>query len=239
MSGARRIAIGMLGERHVGILQCLANAIGAATYSDPPFNGQQGRQRLFRDIIGRVAFHEIVETGTFRGDTAAFMARESGLPVFTCEHSPRHFSFSRTRFVLDRDVRVAHIDSREFLAAHFAKANGERRSAFVYLDAHWGPDLPLFEETRILFAAPHDVVVMIDDFRVPDDPGYRCDSYGPGATLELDYLRIGELPETRIFFPAVPSGEETGACRGCVVLAREGPTAAALRTSRLLRPWTA
>ena len=109
---------------------------------------------------------------------------------------------------------------------------------FVYLDAHWGPDLPLFEETRILFASSSGIVVMIDDFQVPDDPGYAFDSYGPAATLNLEYLRLGEIPEARVFFPALPSSAETGARRGCVVLAKAGPMADALAALDSLRTWS-
>lgn len=99
--------------------------------------------------------------------------------------------------------------------------------------------MPLFEETRLLLASPSPVVVMIDDFAVPDDPGYAFDSYGPSATLNLEYLRLAEIPEARIFFPALRSSEETGARRGCVVLAKAGSMAEVLVTLPSLRPWDA
>jgi hypothetical protein len=98
--------------------------------------------------------------------------------------------------------------------------------------------LPLFEETRILFALSSGIVVMIDDFQVPDDLGYSFDSYGTAATLNLAYLRLGEIPETRVFFPALPSLAETGARRGCIVLAKAGPLADGLATLDSLRAWS-
>jgi hypothetical protein len=51
------------------------------------FNGQPGRQRLFLGLMRAIRFDEIVETGAFRGDTVAFMAARSGLPVFASECS--------------------------------------------------------------------------------------------------------------------------------------------------------
>jgi hypothetical protein len=233
----RAIARG-IGEKQFGSCQFLRHALRGELTEAAAFNGQSGRQKLFLDLMRAIRFDEIVETGTFRGDTAAFMALRSGLPVFTSESSPRHYGYSRTRFVLDPKVRVAFSDSRAFLRAHFGKRDQAGKTAFVYLDAHWGLDLPLFEEIRILFALPSGIVVMIDDFQVPDDPGYSFDSYGPAATLNLEYLRLGEVPEARVFFPALPSSAETGARRGCVVLAKAGPLADALAALDSLRVWS-
>jgi hypothetical protein len=227
----------VIGERQFGSCQFLRHALRGEVKDATAFNGQLGRQKLFRDLMRVIRFDEIVETGTFRGDTAAFMALQSGLPVFTSESSPRHYGYSRTRFALDRKVRVAFSDSRAFLRAHFGKRDHAGNRTFVYLDAHWGPDLPLFEETRILFALSSGVVVMIDDFQVPDDRGYAFDSYAPGATLNLEYLRLGEIPEARVFFPALRSSAETGARRGCAVFAKTGPLADALAGLDSLRTW--
>ncbi len=66
-------------------------------------------------------------------------------------------------------------------------------------------------------------MVVIDDFRVPDDEGYRFDDYGPGKALTWDYVGpIAERYGATAAYPATPSAEETGARRGCVVLARAG-----------------
>ena len=55
-----------------------------------PFNGQEFRRRIFREILGaEPKVDVIVETGTYRGTTTEFMATTSGLPVFTVEADPR------------------------------------------------------------------------------------------------------------------------------------------------------
>lgn len=59
---------------------------------------------------------------------------------------------------------------------------------FAYLDAHWGEDLPLAEKLEIVFSWDSDAIVMIDDFQVPDDPGYAYDDYGPGKALTPDLV---------------------------------------------------
>jgi hypothetical protein len=230
-----------IGEKHFGMGQYLRDALSGSLRDDAAFNGQRGRRQLFFEIVRAFDVGEIVETGTFRGDTTAFMSRVTGRPVSTCESSPRHYGYARARFAFNPGIRVVRSDSRDFLRSHLGntKARGAQGNGgvFAYLDAHWGPDLPLYEETRILFASRSVAVVMIDDFAVPDDSGYRFDSYGPAATLNLEYLRLDELPDVRIFFPRLRSAEETGARRGCVVLAQSGPAAAALTGLPSLRPW--
>lgn len=62
---------------------------------------------------------------------------------------------------------------------------------------------------------------MIDDFQVPGDEGYSYDDYGPGKRLCLDYLQPLSQFKLTAFFPTLPSREETGGKRGCVVLGDE------------------
>jgi len=90
---------------------------------------------------------------------------------------------------------------------------------FAYLDAHWEADLPLAEELEIVFGWDSDAIVMIDDFQVPDDPGYGYDDYGPGKALTPDLVD----PACRAFgleqlYPVLASANETGVKRGCVIL---------------------
>jgi hypothetical protein len=71
---------------------------------------------------------------------------------------------------------------------------------------------------------------------VPGDPGYGFDDYGAGRQLALPYLAPLGAPELTAFFPAVPSGQETGARRGCVILATTPAIAQHLRGIATLRP---
>ena len=90
---------------------------------------------------------------------------------------------------------------------------------FAYLDAHWGPDLPLREELEIIAAHWKRAVVMVDDFEVPGDSGYGFDDYGDGAALTESYLRrAAALGSWTVRYPVAPSTVETGSRRGCCVL---------------------
>lgn len=179
-----------------------------------PLNGQEGRQRMVRDLARTVKFDEVVETGSFRGNSTEFFAYVTGLPVHTIEADPRFFQYAAKRLAPCSQVTVEQGDSRPFLRRLADRP--ERRTSLFYLDAHWQEDLPLREEVEIIAAGWDRGVVVIDDFEVPDDPGYTFDDYGPGKRLCVDYL-----PDVgwKLFFPSLASAEETGGRRGCAVLA--------------------
>jgi hypothetical protein len=89
---------------------------------------------------------------------------------------------------------------------------------------------------EIIFSACPNAVVMIDDFRVPDDPGYGYDDYGPGRVLDCQYLESAARRHGLvILYPALPSAEETGSRRGCVVLAKAAIWEKSLLATGLLR----
>jgi hypothetical protein len=202
-----------------------------------PFNGQSGRQELFRGLINAVAPVAIIETGTYRGTTTELMA-ESGVPIYSVEGLARNYGFSRARLWRTKDVHLYRGDSRKFLRQLFAgKLRSLRgRTVFAYLDAHWDADLPLREELEIIFDHCPATVVMIDDFRVPNDPGYQFDDYGQGKVLELVYIEpILSAYDLEAFYPSTPSSEETGAKTGCVVLANKEIHGESLRDLPLLR----
>ena len=67
--------------------------------------------------------------------------------------------------------------------------------------------------------------------------GVLDDVHGPGAVLNLDYLRPWDIPGVRVYFPVQRSADEDGARRGCVVLAREGPFGDVLHAMESLRAW--
>jgi predicted O-methyltransferase YrrM len=185
-----------------------------------PFNGQEFRQGIFLELVRNMGFSAIVETGTFRGLTTQYMYRNSGLPVYTAELSPRFLAYARLRLRKDTRVTLYNSDSRAFLQQLINGRLLENDDVFFYLDAHWGEDLPLLEEIEIIFGNLPGAVVMVDDFKVPWDTQYTYDDYGNGKTLDLDYLAPAiDKYGLVAFFPAQDAAGETGARRGCVVLA--------------------
>jgi predicted nucleic acid-binding Zn-ribbon protein len=196
------------------------------------FNGQEGRRALFLDLVERLDLAAIVETGTFRGSTTEWMAERFDGPILTCEHAPAYFFQAQQRLSRFANVTVRLNDSRAFLKETLPELR-EKRPVLFYLDAHWHNDLPLSEEVKIILAECADPVIMIDDFRVPFDPGYEWDDYGPGNRVDLEQLKWLQSSDCRFFFPSLPSSEETGAARGVCVIATK--SAEQLASSPLLR----
>ena len=187
-----------------------------------PLNGQQRRQEIVRQLARAIPFEAVLETGTLRGSATEFFASVFRKPVWTVENDPRFVEYSRRRFARNPAVNVELGDSRRFLERFLDESEGSEGILFVYLDAHWQEDLPLAEELSIIARAGRPSVVMVDDFQVPDDSGYRYDDYGPGKALVEDYLPVSLLHGWALMYPTVRSEEETGARRGCCVLASPG-----------------
>jgi hypothetical protein len=189
-----------------------------------PLNGQVKRQEMMREIFAAVHFDAVVETGTFRGSTAEFLRAESKIPVFTVEIDPRLFHYCRRRFRGDRGVNVFLGDSVTFLRHLGEDLAFPKERVLFYLDAHGGDPLPLADEVRAIDTYWDNYVAIIDDFRVPTDPGYGFDDWGDGNQLTLSYLPFAEIGSVALFWPAARSNEETGFRRGCVLLATDKMT---------------
>lgn len=181
-----------------------------------PFNGQCFRQTMYIDLVRACKFTAVVETGTFRGSTTVFLALNSGgVPVHTSENA-RVFELAKRRLRRFSHVHLYNTDSRKMLSTINLPEAG---CTFFYLDAHWMEDLPLAEETDMIAKKLRSFVIMIDDFAVPNDPGYSYDDYGPGKGLCLRDFPFNSDQRFVSYFPARASGEESGIRRGSIVLA--------------------
>jgi len=237
---AKRVARFLLGEQTIGAAEYLLRP-GLRQSWGGPFNGQNGRVEMFEAVLHALAPVAIIETGTFRATTTELFAR-TGLPVFTVEGLARNYGFARARLRRYRNVRLFEGDSRRALRRWFSGPLRRiaDRTAFFYLDAHWNSDLPLAEELEIIFARCPAAVVMIDDFEVPGDAGYGYDDYGAGKALTAAYVApAADAHGLDIFYPVRPASQETGARRGCVILAKRGPVALVLENLPVLRKATA
>ncbi len=192
-----------------------------------PFNGQERRREIFKGILAHLLPGAVVETGTYRGTTTEYIAGIFSGPIFSCEVDTRCFLASRRKLARFAHVEIAQCDSRRFLREALDKLP-PGAPILIYLDAHWGADLPLREEIEIVLTFGRDAAIMIDDFEVPFDQGYGFDDYGAGGRLSLALLEFVKDRSIRLFFPSTASERETGARRGSVVLATSPRVAAAL-----------
>jgi hypothetical protein len=206
---------------------------------DGPFNGQIGRRAIFDTIMTIVGPGLILETGTFLGTTTELMA-ETGIPIVTVECNARNYGFCRVRLRRLKNVELRLGDSRtEIRDALLERRNTlGQQPLFAYLDAHahGNEDLPLAEELEIVFSNVPNAVVMIDDFCVPDDPGYGYDCYGENRALDQSYIAPAlNAYELAPLYPVLASETETGRRRGCVVLANQLFWGQLVRTNLLRR----
>lgn len=185
---------------------------------DVGFNGQRFRKKMFADLVAALRPDAIVETGTWTGNTTGYMAETTGLPVYSCEVVPRFHAISAMRLANVPGVYLSLADSRTFLG-ELSSGPLADKSILFYLDAHWYADLPLPEEVDWIASHWDRFAMMVDDFQVPDDPGYGFGQYENGTMLTLDLLARPILRHgLSARFPATPSNTETGRRRGCVVL---------------------
>ena len=223
-----------LGHKTLGVIDYfrsprLKNRFGG------PFNGQEFRQRIFLELLDLSQPRAIIETGTHRGATTRFLHYASGLPVYTVEINPRWYGYSKTRFFLNQNIFCHLGDSRSFLKKILTDDPLRRKNIFFYLDAHWGKDLPLQEEIEIIFGNCPQSVVMVDDFKVPGDDGYRYDTYKNGKSLTMKLLDPLSSSGLTFYFPSLQSEFETGGKRGCAVIARSPEVKAKLEEASTLR----
>jgi hypothetical protein len=202
-----------------------------------PFNGQAGRRQIFEALLTAIRPQLILETGTCLGSTTELFA-QTGLPVVTIENYPRNYGFAHARLRRLRNVQLRFGDSRveirRVLDQH--RIALQTRPLFAYLDAHWEVDLPLAEEIDIIFSRSPYAVVMIDDFEVPNDPGFSYDDFGPGKALNAKYIApLAKEHDLSILYPSVSSQQETGRRRGCVVLCKAAMLGNKLQALSLLR----
>lgn len=204
-----------------------------------PFNDQSMRKDLFDTIVRSLDPAAIVETGAYRGSTTEYIAVNYGIRTFACEIDPYSYGYVRARLFRSSKVSIKRRDSRIFLKTLFGRpAELPVGKILFYLDAHWGEDLPLAEEIDLIFSHRPDAIVMIDDFQVPWDSGYGFDNYGIGKALIPEYI-LGLVEQYSLvqMYPTVELHEETGARRGCVLLASNAEIVTKLKDIQMLRVW--
>lgn len=183
-----------------------------------PFNGQDGRIAILSDLLAEIQPDCFVETGCFRGISTGWLAEHYKGPIYTCEIEQMYAIQAMHNTRSHDNVTVVVDDSRSFLA-NTLSGMPNTDSIMFYLDAHWEHDLPLAEELDIIYDKKPNSVVIIDDFMVPDDPSYGWDDYGEGKSLDARIL-TGHIPgDATVFFPSLKGEHESGARRGCCVIA--------------------
>lgn len=184
---------------------------------------------------------DFIETGTYRGDTAAWAA--GCFPrVVTIELSAEYFAAARRRFQAQPEITILQGDSG---AALREIVPGLGRPALFWLDAHWSGldtagrerECPLLEELAIVNQAGETHSVLVDDarlFSAPPPRPHRAELW-PSLTDVVDALRDGGRRHVVAFedvFIAVPLS-----ARGLLTEWIQDELAAQRSEGRLARWW--
>jgi len=107
------------------------------------FNGVMSRKLAFNEILGCYQFNNLIETGTYLGDTTGYFAITTNKTVYSCEKNKRLYQLAQLRLSEIKNINLYNMDSREFIKKICQQKNIINDECFVYLDAHWGKDIPL------------------------------------------------------------------------------------------------
>lgn len=189
------------------------------TNEELSFNSQVKRRELTTQILNQMRPAAIVETGTCLGNTTGYFT-QFNVPVISSEISSLFYFAAKQRLQALPHVQLRNCDSRGSLK-RLVEEKVHLSLTFFYLDAHWYDDLPLLEEIKIINTHWANYIILIDDFQVPHDAGYRYDDYGETKVLDYSYIE-NYVKENliQVFFPTIPASEETGKKRGYVYLAK-------------------
>jgi predicted O-methyltransferase YrrM len=171
----------------------------------PPPPPPEVKQYILRSYVERFGIRQLVETGTFLGETTAALAGDVS-NVVSIELDDELHRKARERFKRRRNVTLLKGDSAELLPQVAAEAPD---ATLFWLDAHYSyddtargdHDTPVLSELEAVLArgACGDVI-LVDDVRVFGQPGWPTleelrgfvRTRRPGLTFEVadDIVRI-------------------------------------------------
>lgn len=167
------------------------------------FHGDRIWQEYVHLLLSIFPVTSCVETGTYRGDTAEFLAKTSPCPVYTIELTREYYRESSRRLRDVSNVKVLRGSSPDVLRRLIdEKVIGDL--PFFFLDAHWYDYWPILDELNLIARLPKAIII-IDDFQVPDVTWFHYDRYVEGTHAvenSIEYIRpYLEKTKSRVFFP--------------------------------------
>jgi predicted O-methyltransferase YrrM len=142
----------------------------------------------------------IVETGTFRGTTTAFLSETfPTLDIYTIEVDFNTYLEAEKNLESYKNIKLLSGSSEKVLEALLPQLKDKR--ILFYLDAHWEEYWPLLDEFEaIRKTAKDNCCIVIDDFKVPFRQ-FQHDNY-KDQPLDVDYIeqKMNEVYTTPFYF---------------------------------------
>lgn len=141
-------------------------ANGCTGIAPPPV-----KRLILSSYLRRFRLKQFIETGTYLGDTLAFIAHDKAVKCTSIELADDYFSEAIRRFASYPNVDLLHGDSGSLLPEYVQEL---REPALFWLDGHFsggstakgGADTPISAElTAVLDSPIKNHIVLIDDAR--------------------------------------------------------------------------
>jgi hypothetical protein len=171
-------------------------------------------EQLLLALRDRFKIEHFIETGTFRGETAAWAARHFP-SVITIELSEIYHQAARARFSGQPGVQPLLGNSAAVLREVVPTLPG---AALFWLDAHWSgldtagreAECPILSEIDTINRSPFDHIILVDDARLfcaPPPRPHRADHWPDllSTTAALASLGRRHVSLFEDVFIAVPS----------------------------------
>jgi len=178
-------------------------------FQDEPFNGDTHLQDLFIRLRDTHNIKHVIELGTCLGSTTLWLSMNFER-VSTVEINKEFLAEAQHKFEGKTNIDSYLGDSRAVLPLLL-----DSECALIFIDSHWGANVPLRDELAIIADNNSNNVIVIHDFQVPDrDFGY--DTY-PDVIFNWNY--ISDLINLIYDYPKVSYNRlATGAMRGVIVI---------------------
>lgn len=147
------------------------------------FNGDTYLKEHFERLVAKHGIKTIIETGTYKGDTTSALAKMAD-KVVTVEYNKDFLAEAMQSLKDIPNVEVWQGSSEKTLPYILKDI---QQPVLLFLDAHWYNYNPLLDELKVIAAAGLKPVIVIHDFKVPNHPELKYDTY-KGQAYEWSWI---------------------------------------------------
>lgn len=164
------------------------------------FHGDLYLLELIDILINKYSIKNFIETGTRFAGTLKYVAEEyPELQCYSCEPQKHGYNISKRDTKLLKNVFLEQEKSQTFLKKLPKKLYKENN--LFWLDAHGqGFEWPLRFEIDFITKHFKNCFILIDDFKVPDNNNFRCDSY-QDQICSFEYIKDYINCSYQLYYP--------------------------------------
>lgn len=162
--------------------------------------------RYYADFIKLISRNinvsSVVETGTYLGHGTQWLSEcFKQNYVYTCEIMTNIYVRAKNNLANYPNVAVFNQDSIDLLNyLKLEKSLGNK--PFFFLDAHWYKKWNLTQEVKHIADNYDKAIILIDDFKVPNNPEFKYDTYdGKECSMELIEPFLNKKKKYNFIFP--------------------------------------